>query len=178
MPRPNKASALEALVILGRADCMRAVHFVESAQFLCSWVARVCTVRRSNLEEELPWTSRWRVIGAYLAFVSANVDGTAAELDIELTELEEAVTQEIENGKSDARTILGSHHNASTSNSKSAWATNNAKMPALEDSNPQHETNDFDKPECPVNHESFNLENHDSMQEEADLFAGINWASV
>jgi hypothetical protein len=60
LPRIENCTALEAVTVVGRADCLRALLFYQEAAFLCSFVAQVVAERRKN---ELSWSSRWRVVG-------------------------------------------------------------------------------------------------------------------
>ena len=107
LPLERRCSSLEALIILGRADCMRAIHFLDEAQFLCSWVARVCRRHREG-EDDLIWDSRWRVIGVLSYIVAATIDETAAALSEDdeklgkFNEWEDIVKEEINYGKAEA----------------------------------------------------------------------------
>lgn len=60
-PLPPKldCSPSEALAILGRAECMQALHFFPEAGFLCSYVASVCGLHRSNRSR---WNERWKIV--------------------------------------------------------------------------------------------------------------------
>lgn len=60
LPRVEHCTALEAISIVVRADCLRALLFYQEAAFLCSFVAEVVAERRKT---EQYWTSRWRVVG-------------------------------------------------------------------------------------------------------------------
>lgn len=190
LPLKKKCTALNALVILGRADCLRAIHFLESAHFLCSWVATVCSMHRSSTDDELPWNSRWRVIGAYLSFVSANIDGTAAELGMDVTEWEDPVKEEIVSGKSDAKALLSSRQGIEASNNSDDRdsAEDYPTMPMLEKCIPQQHldtsqpsTDDVDEDDFDDQFE-FDDDGLDNAVEETagddNMFAGMNWASV
>lgn len=160
-------------MILGRADCLRAIYFVESAQFLCSWVATVCVMHRSNNDDELPWNSRWKIVGAYLAFVSANVDGTAAELDdSDLPDWDDHVKQEIKNGKTDAKSMLSDHPGDDEANGRLGKADN---IPHLRETvaNDPHGYEDFN----PIDGGDIGTKLQDVRDEDL-LFSGVNWASV
>jgi len=80
LPEENICTPNEALSILGRADCLRAIHFTNESMFLCSFVARVCTLRRQEKNHELSWTPKWRVIGIYMYTLSLAVDATIYSL--------------------------------------------------------------------------------------------------
>lgn len=144
----------------------------------------MCSLCRSHLEDELPWTSRWKVIGAYLSFVAANIDGTAAELEITLPGWDEAVKQEISYGKADAKALL---HNLKGSTDEVSHHDHDA-MPMLDNistplnlgtpqssrSHALSDTQDFDM---------FGDQLDDDMegaQDEGDnlLFHDMNWAPV
>jgi hypothetical protein len=62
LSRKDSCSPLDALAILGRADCLQALYFYEEAAFLCSYVASICASRRSHQRADLDWNSRWKVI--------------------------------------------------------------------------------------------------------------------
>ena len=42
LPKPENCTCNDALLILGRAECMNALHFCPEAAFLCSYVVNVC----------------------------------------------------------------------------------------------------------------------------------------
>ena len=181
LPLPRKCTALDALVILGRADCLRAIHFVESAQFLCSWVAKVCIVHRSQMDDSLPWDSRWRVIGTYLSFISANVNGTAKDYSLRLDDWEAEVQQEIEYAKSDAKLLLSWHQsNDKNGDCSAAAAAAENDMPIIEDSNahqiftPESFKSDTGRksPDDALASDDFDGEGDEL------LFEGMNWASI
>lgn len=186
----KKCTSLNALVILGRADCLRAIHFLESAQFLVSWVAKVCSLCRSHLEEELPWTSRWKVIGAYLSFVAANIDGTAAEFDMTLPSWEEAVKQEISYGKSDAKALMHSRRKDSIDGVSLHEDQNDDAMPMLGNISTPHNLGTPHSFQSHVvsdtqEYDLFGDRLDDDMEEAQDdlgdnniLFQDMNWAPV
>ena len=112
LPLKKKCTPLEALNVVCRADCLRAVHFLHEAQYLCTWVASVCQAHRDRLKEELPWNSRWRVIGILTHIVAATIDETGDALSLDdphagaLRKWEEVAKEEISRGKSDALVLV------------------------------------------------------------------------
>ena len=80
LPEETECTPVEALTILGRADCMRAVYFPEEAMFLCAFVARVCSFHRDPNDSQLPWTSKWRAVSAYTYMTSVSIDSTITSL--------------------------------------------------------------------------------------------------
>jgi len=112
LPLKTTCTPLEALNILGRADCLRAIHFLHEAQYLCTWVASVCQSHRDRLQEDLPWNSRWRVIGIIIYMVSATIDETGESLSQNdsdagaLRKWEEVTKEEISRGESDALVLV------------------------------------------------------------------------
>jgi hypothetical protein len=60
LPSIDLCTEHEAISIVGRADCLRALLFYQEAAFLCTFVAQVVAERRMT---EKSWTSRWRVVG-------------------------------------------------------------------------------------------------------------------
>ena len=77
---------VEALMILGRADCLRALHFTDEAIFLCSHVLSLCSKQRERippvagvaLTPTLP--SKWGAVNAYAYMVSIATDSTLSSL--------------------------------------------------------------------------------------------------
>jgi hypothetical protein len=67
LPGTKECSPIEALTILGRADCLQSLYFPNEAAFLCSYVARVCRMRRDRDQPEFEWNDRWRIL-AIMAF--------------------------------------------------------------------------------------------------------------
>ena len=116
LPLKTKCSPLEALNILGRADCLRAIHFLLEAQYLCAWVASVCTINRDRLHHDLSWrSSRWRAIGIMTYIVSSTVDETSDALSLEnpgadttLRKWDDDTLEELDRGKSDALVLAES----------------------------------------------------------------------
>jgi hypothetical protein len=112
LPLKNKCTPLEALNILGRSDCLRAIHFLHEAQYLCAWVASVCHSHRDRLQENLPWNSRWSVIGITTYTVSTIIEETSEALKQDnpdfgaLREWDDIAIEEIRCGKYDALNIL------------------------------------------------------------------------
>ena len=187
LPLPKKCTALDALVILGRADCLRAIHFIESAQFLCSWVAKVCIVHRSQMDDDLPWNPRWRVIGAYLSFVSANVNGTAKEYSLAIDDWEAKVQHEIEYAKSDAKLLLSCHQGNENGSNDDDWgaagggdAAENDDMPIIEDNNTQHLFTPDSFKNDSGKKSTDDILGSDEFDTEGDelLFESMNWAAV
>jgi len=94
-------------------DCLRAVHFLHEAQYLCTWVASVCQGHRDATASELPWNSRWLVVGVLTYTVSAAIEDTADLLSLDhpnpgiLSKWDEIATEEISKGKSDALMLIG-----------------------------------------------------------------------
>lgn len=64
LPDVKVCTPTEALMILGRADCLQALYFPNESAFLCSYVAKVCRLRRTSV---LMWDDQWRIV-AILAF--------------------------------------------------------------------------------------------------------------
>ena len=69
LPNASDCTANDALVILGRADCMIVLSCAAEALFLCEFVARTCKSRR----KEKRWSSKWRVVSIYLQYISSKV---------------------------------------------------------------------------------------------------------
>lgn len=114
IPSKEKCTPLEALVILGRADCLRAIHFLQEAQYLCSWVISVCRLHRDRLEATFLWNDRWRVIGVLCYVTKVTIDRTGEHLQhtnnkaaLTLRKWENGAEEEANRGKSDALILVG-----------------------------------------------------------------------
>jgi hypothetical protein len=81
-PLPSKESCtpLEALVILGRADCLQAVHFCPEAAFLCRFVASLCSHHRNHGKETFEWNEQWKIVAIMAYNVSVMIRHTALML--------------------------------------------------------------------------------------------------
>lgn len=78
LPEKKKCTPLQALTILGRADCLHSVYFPSEAAFLCCYVALVCRLHRMNDESTLDWNERWRIVGIYAYNVSVMIRTTVS----------------------------------------------------------------------------------------------------
>ena len=65
LPDEKACTALEALVIAGRADCLQALHFPTEAMFLCNFIGRVCLRHRDRLQDGIDWNNQWKVVSIY-----------------------------------------------------------------------------------------------------------------
>ena len=134
LPLKHKCTPLEALSILGRADCLRAIHFLHEAQFLTSWVASVCHSHRAHMDS-LPWNSRWQVIGIMMYTMSSFIEETSDALynnnpvpEASLRKWEDMTKEEIRSGKSDALALVNSttHLNQNVTNGGEKFAESNS----------------------------------------------------
>ena len=118
LPEKTKVTAIEALLILGRAECLHSINFYPEAAFLCSYVASVCSYRRRRKSEL--WNSRWQVISVCAYNVSVSIRHTASYLQRDLERKDDIfweleVVDELRRGKSEAiawRNQLGRSKNA------------------------------------------------------------------
>jgi hypothetical protein len=78
LPNKEDCNTLEALVILGRAECLQALHFCTEAAFLCDYVASVCHLRLSNGMSERPSRGRWNIVRAVAYNTSVSIRHTAS----------------------------------------------------------------------------------------------------
>lgn len=79
LPEPTLCTSLQALVILGRADCLHSTYFPNESLFLLTYVARVCRLHRMNDGDdaaELPWNIQWKVVAIYAFNVSVMIRTT------------------------------------------------------------------------------------------------------
>ena len=110
LPPKNECTPLEAMVILGRADCLHSVYFPNEAAFLCSYVALICYTHRENEDpeqRELEWNNRWKIVSIYAYNVSVMIRTTVSTvLDKQrqksfLSMWDRDVVEELERGRSD-----------------------------------------------------------------------------
>jgi hypothetical protein len=108
VPDTKECSPHEALIILGRADCLHAVYFPNEAAFLCSYVARVCSLHRDRGRPKIEWNSKWKIVAIYAYNVSVMIRSTVSTvLDKEMQNAflnmwERDVVEELERGRTDA----------------------------------------------------------------------------
>jgi hypothetical protein len=108
VPDSKECSPHEALIIIGRADCLHAVYFPNEAAFLCSYVARVCSLHRDRGRAEMEWNSQWKIVAIYAYNVSVMIRSTVSTvLDKEMQKTflymwERDVVEELERGRTDA----------------------------------------------------------------------------
>jgi hypothetical protein len=111
LPTSKKlCSPMQALLILGRADCLRAVAFTDEAIFLCSYVAKLVALHRSQATLEWEWNAQWRVVGIQTYLVYASIDASIKPLltvESSSSLWEDDVNQEIAHCKIDAQSVSG-----------------------------------------------------------------------
>ncbi|GKY95516.1 hypothetical protein MPSEU_000513300 [Mayamaea pseudoterrestris] len=79
LPEERTCSPLEALIILGRADCLQAVFFFKESAFLCKFVASLCKIhRKSELNTML--ARQWKMVGMKIYNVYMAVRYAAAKV--------------------------------------------------------------------------------------------------
>jgi hypothetical protein len=122
LPSHEECTPKDALNILGRADCLRSLHFTNESMFLCSYVARVCKLHRDKKRTDMIWSPKWRVIGIYMYTVSVGIDSIISSLTINPEERKQAldtwhpdVRAEINRSKSDAIAMCKAHNVYDTS---------------------------------------------------------------
>jgi len=114
LPEMTQCSPREALIILGRADCLQALYFPNEAAYLCSFVARVCRLHRDSGEKEFEWNDRWKIVSIYAFNVSVMIRVTVSNtLDQTmqrafLTAWERDVVEELERARRDGRSWMNS----------------------------------------------------------------------
>merc|ERR1712146_96849 len=109
LPELTECTPREALVILGRADCLQAVYFPNEAAYLCSFVAQVCRLHRDVEEAQFEWNDRWKIVAIYGYNVSVMIRLTVSNILDEATQQtfmsawESDVVEELERGGKDGR---------------------------------------------------------------------------
>jgi len=115
LPEMIQCNPREALIILGRADCLQAVYFPNEAAYLCSFVARVCRLHRdSGVVNYCEWNDRWKVVAIYAYNVSVMIRITVSSILNQamqkafMTAWERDVVEELERARKDGRTWINS----------------------------------------------------------------------
>lgn len=118
-PNDLQCSPIEALMVLGRADCLRALHFTDEAIFLCGHVLSLCSKQRERippaagvaLTPSLP--SKWSAVNAYAYMVSIATDSTLLSLlhacnrEVTAMNWDKEALEEIAHGRAAAMRIGG-----------------------------------------------------------------------
>eukprot|EP00980_Cylindrotheca_fusiformis_P013773 scaffold3556_cov190-Cylindrotheca_fusiformis.AAC.8 len=110
LPDAKECAPMEALTILGRADCLQSLYFPNEAAFLCSYVARVCRMHRDRNQPEYEWTDQWRILAIMAFNVSVLIRTTVSTvLDQEMQKSflsiwERDVVEELEKARRDGWT--------------------------------------------------------------------------
>ncbi len=63
LPKVEACSPLDALLTLGRADCLLSVYFYQEAAFLCNYVALACG-RHRHIVDGLQKDVRWKIVSS------------------------------------------------------------------------------------------------------------------
>ena len=109
VPKQESCTTREALVILGRADCLQSVYFPNEAAYLCSYVAKICSLHRDREREDLEWNDHWKIVAVYAYNVSVMIRATVESvLDDDMKESflkvwERDVIEELERARLDAQ---------------------------------------------------------------------------
>jgi len=112
LPEMIACNPREALIILGRADCLQAVYFPNEAAYLCSFVARVCRLHRDSREVKFKWNDQWKVVGIYAYNVSVMIRITVSNILNQtmqkafMAAWERDVVEELERGRRDGRSWI------------------------------------------------------------------------
>lgn len=112
LPDMTQCSPREALVILGRADCLQSVYFPNEAAYLCSFVARVCRLHRDSVEVNFEWNDRWKIVAIYAYNVSVMIRITVSNILDQsmqkafMTAWERDVVEELERARKDGKTWI------------------------------------------------------------------------
>lgn len=73
LPNQLAVQPAQALAILGRADCLQAIHFCDEAAYLCWFVVSLCRQRRDHRRDDFGWTRQWKIIAVYAYNVSVGI---------------------------------------------------------------------------------------------------------
>jgi len=111
LPPQSQCTPRDALGILGRADCLRAIHFSDEAMFLCSYVAGVLSLHRSMGGNRMMTSSDWKAVGIHMYTCAIALDDSIYSLmDVDtrnkaLDSWEQDAQEEIKAARKDARSI-------------------------------------------------------------------------
>jgi hypothetical protein len=107
VPELKECTPVQALNILGRADCLHSVYFPNEAAYLCSYVAHVCRLHRDREEPDFDWNAKWKTVAIY-AYNTSVMIRTAVSTVLDknmqksfLSMWERDVVEELERGRSD-----------------------------------------------------------------------------
>lgn len=113
LPPPTCTPSV-ALCVLGRAECLQAVHFCAEAAFLCGYVSKICGQRRLSKSSNMEWNSKWRAVSIYAYNVSVAIRLTADALNANGTSSsrldfgDSEVLHELKTAYSDGSALAGS----------------------------------------------------------------------
>lgn len=82
LPKSEACTPLEALLTLGRADCLLSVYFYQEAAFLCNFVANVCSRHRDEVGRNQKDT-RWRIVASLAYDLSVRIRSFSRTIIIE-----------------------------------------------------------------------------------------------
>lgn len=107
LPKERECTPREALVIIGRADCLQSLHFADESIYLCSYVARVCRLHRDREEMALEWNAQWKVVGICLYNLSVAIRTTRSFQEGKSVpeNWDDVVVEELKRGRVDALAI-------------------------------------------------------------------------
>ena len=153
-----QCSPIEALMILGRADCLRALHFTDEAIFLCGHVLSLCSKQRERippaagiaLTPSLP--SKWSAVNAYAYMVSIATDSTLSSLlhacnrEVTTMNWDKEALEEIAHGRAAAMRIGGISDLPliGSVQSRTASTTNTKANPSVGAGRRQDEAEEYD----------------------------------
>ena len=140
LPKPDVCTPLDALLILGRADCLQAVHFCHEAAFLCCFVATVCSLRRDGERTHLEWNERWSIVASLAYDLSVMIRAAAGALlqeqdkkDDTTGTWEVAVIEEFRQARADGLAIKRQAFSATGTNDRALVANAANPLWGLED---------------------------------------------
>lgn len=111
LPPQMQCTPREALGILGRADCLRAIHFSDEAMFLCSYVAGVLSLHRKMDGNRIMTSPDWKAVGIHMYTCAIALDASIYSLmdrdsrNKALESWEGDVQDEIEEARKDASSL-------------------------------------------------------------------------
>ncbi len=188
LPEESECTPNQAISIIGRADCLRAIHFTDEALFICSYVARVCRLHRDK-KSDLEWNSKWRVVAILMYTISVAIDATIYSLmegESRSTALQSwgsDIKAEISRARSDAQALQKSFAGKTFNGKKKAFSTSIATSRQNENKDVEEEIID-DEQSYTSNDDYYdddlqyeNYEEYESDMEPEDFQEETNYAN-
>ena len=138
LPEMAQCTAREALIVLGRADCLHSVYYPNEAAFLCGFVARVCRLHRNSKELVYEWNDQWKIVAIYCYNVSVMIFATVKNVLKQKMQEDfrgawgRDIVDELEKGRRDGRSWVRSLSKNGSMNEPNENITNAVDAPLID----------------------------------------------